>query len=92
VIATVDEEIAARVGKLAFFDIFDPGAIDANRDVVLCFASHCAGVAANTLALVDDKGVFRHDGFPLVGYKRNDAIIEMQTATLLSQLDCVSAV
>jgi hypothetical protein len=92
VIATVDEKIAARVGKLALFDIFDPGAIDANRDVVLCFASHCAGVAANTLTLVDDKGVFRHNDFPLVGYKRNDAIIEMQTATLLSQLDCVSAV
>jgi len=24
-------------------------------------------MAANTLALVDDKGVFRHDGFLLVG-------------------------
>ena len=34
---------------------------------MFCFAGYGAGMAANTLALVDDKGVFRHDGFPLVG-------------------------
>jgi hypothetical protein len=32
-------------------------------------------MAANALTLVDDKGVFRHDGFPLVGYKRNISLI-----------------
>ena len=71
VIAAVDEKKAARVGKLAFFDIFDPCAIDSNRDIMLCFASHCAGMAANTLALVDDKSVFRHVGFSFIGLKRN---------------------
>jgi len=92
VIASIDKKITARVRELAFFDVFDPGAIHANRNVVFGFASHGAGMAANTLALVDDKGVVRHGDFPLVEWKRNDAIIEMQTATLLSQLDFVSAV
>ncbi len=66
-IATIDEKIAARVGKLAFFDVLDPCSVNANRNVVFCFARHGAGMAANALALVDDKGVFRHVGFPLVG-------------------------
>jgi hypothetical protein len=70
-IASIDKKIAARVGELAFFDVFDPGAIDANRDVVFGFAGYGAGMAANTLALVDDKGVFRHGDFPLVEWKRN---------------------
>ncbi len=91
-IATVNEKIAARVGKLAFFDVLDPCPVDANRNIVFGFARYGAGMAADALALVDDKGVFRHVGFPLVEWKRNDAMIEMQTATLLSQLDCVSAV
>ena len=66
-IASIDKKITARVGELAFFDVFDPGAIDANGDVVFGFAGHGAGMAADTLALVDDKGVFRHVGFLLIG-------------------------
>ena len=66
-IATIDEKIAARVGKLAFFDVLDPCSVNANRHIVFGFARHGAGMAANALALVDDKGVFRHVGFPLVG-------------------------
>ena len=66
-IATIDKKIAARVGKLAFFDVFDPCSVNANRNIVFGFASHRAGMTAYTLALVNDKGIFRHDGFPLVG-------------------------
>ena len=70
-IAAVDEKIAARVGKLAFFNILDPSSVHANRDIVFGFACDCTGMAANTLTLVDDKGVFRHVGFLLIGKKRN---------------------
>ena len=66
-IAAIDEKITARVGELAFFDVFHPGAIHADRDIVFGFARYGAGMAADALALVDDKGVFRHVGFPLVG-------------------------
>jgi hypothetical protein len=67
VVAAIDEKIAARVGELAFFDVFHPGAIHADRDIVFGFARDSAGMAADALALVDHKGVFRHAGFPLVG-------------------------
>ena len=59
-VTTVDEKIAARVGKFAFFDVLNPGAIDADRNVVFCFACHCAGVTANALALVDYESILRH--------------------------------
>jgi len=92
VIAAIDKKIAAGVGKLAFFDVFDPCSIHANRNIVFGFARYSTGMTAYTLALVNDKGIFRHVGFPLLVIKRNVANIEMQTATLLSQLDYVSAV
>jgi hypothetical protein len=65
-IATVDKKIATRVGELAFFDILDPGAIDPNRNIVFGFARYCTGMTAYALALVDDKGVFRHVDYPLI--------------------------
>ena len=66
-IAAVDQKIAARVGELAFFDVLHPRSIDADRDIVFGFARDGTGMAADALALVDHKGVFRHAGFPLVG-------------------------
>jgi hypothetical protein len=66
-IATIDEKIATRVRELAFFDVLHPRSVHANGNIVFGFARHGAGMAANALALVDDKGVFRHVGFPLVG-------------------------
>ncbi len=42
-----------RVGKVAFFDILDPGAVYADRHLVLGFARDRAGVAADTLPVVD---------------------------------------
>ena len=65
-IATVDKKIAARVGELAFFDILDPGAIDPNRNIVFGFARYRTSMTAYALALVDDKGVFRHVDYPLI--------------------------
>jgi len=66
VIAAIDKKIAARVGELTFFDVLDPCAIDADGHVVLGFACHGACMAANTLALVDYEGIFRHELILLV--------------------------
>ena len=62
-IATVDEKIAARVGKLALFDIFDPGAIYAERDVVFFFAGHRARMTADATVVVDDETVAHYIPF-----------------------------
>jgi len=66
VIAAVYQEIAARVGELAFFDVLYPGAVDTDGDVVFGFTRHCTGVAADALALVNDKGILGHDSYPSV--------------------------
>ena len=66
-IAAIDEKIAAGVGELAFFDVLDPCPVHANRNIVFGFARYSTGMTAYTLALVDDKCVFRHVGFPLIG-------------------------
>jgi len=65
VVAAIDEKITPRVGELALLNILDPGAVDADGNVVFGFAGNGAGVAADTFSLVDDKGVFSHGGFPL---------------------------
>ena len=66
-IATIDEKITARVGKLAFFDVLDPRSVNAYWNVVFGFARYGAGMTADALALVDDKSVFRQISFPLDG-------------------------
>ena len=48
-----DGKHPARVGKLPFFYIFDPGPIDPDRDIMFCFAGNRTGVAANTVAVVN---------------------------------------
>ena len=50
-----DGKHPARVGKLPLFYILDPGPIDPDRDIMLCFTSNRAGVAANTVAIVDNE-------------------------------------
>ena len=62
-VAAVHQKIAARVGELAFFDVFDPCAVDADGYVVFGLARYRAGVAANALALVYYEGVFGHACF-----------------------------
>lgn len=65
-ITASDEEIAACIGELPFFNILHPGAINPDWDIVFGFTRDGTGMAADTLTLVDDKGVFRHACFPLV--------------------------
>lgn len=58
---------AVRIG--AGFDIFDPGAADAERDFVLAFAGNGAGVAADALTVVNDKTVIFACGGQFNGHK-----------------------
>ena len=48
-----DGKYPARVGKLPLFYILDPGPIDSDGDIMLCFTSNRAGVAADTVAIVN---------------------------------------
>ena len=50
-----DGKYPARVGKLPLFYILDPGPIDPDGDIMLCFACNRAGVAADAVAIVDYK-------------------------------------
>ena len=42
-----------RIGEFTFLDVLHPGAIDANRNLVLAFAGHGTGVAPDALGLVE---------------------------------------
>ena len=57
VIAACDLKHAPRIGIRALLDVLDPRTIYAERNVVLRLAGHRAGVAADTLAVIDDKSV-----------------------------------
>ena len=59
-VTSVYKKIAARIGKLAFFNIFDPGTIDANWHVMFRFTRYGTGMTAYTLALIDNKSVFHN--------------------------------
>ena len=48
-----DGKYPARVGELPLFYILDPGPIDPDRHIMLGFAGNRAGVAADTVAIVD---------------------------------------
>ena len=48
-----DGKHPARVGELPLFYILNPGPINSNRDIMLCFTSNRAGVAADAVAIVD---------------------------------------
>ena len=52
-----DRKHARRVGKRSFFDVLDPGSIDAYRNVVFRLASDRAGVTTNTFSVVNDESV-----------------------------------
>jgi hypothetical protein len=56
-IAAHHAEVAADVGKGAFLYVLDPGAEDADRDVVLVLAGNRARMASDTSVLVDHKAV-----------------------------------
>ena len=48
-----DWKHTARVRELPLFYILNPGPIDPNRNIMLCFTSNRAGVAADAVAIVD---------------------------------------
>ena len=48
-----DGKHPARIRELPLFYILDPGPIDPDGDIMLCFTSNRAGVAANTVAIVN---------------------------------------
>ena len=62
VIAAHHREVAPRVREHALLDVLHPGAVDAQRDLVLLLAGHRAGVAADTLPLVDHEAVAHASG------------------------------
>jgi hypothetical protein len=57
VIAPHDAEGAVCAGKGALLDVFHPSSVHPDGSVVLRFTGHGAGVAADALAIVDDKSV-----------------------------------
>ncbi len=59
-IAACHLEAAAHIRILAGLYILHPRAVDADRHLVLGFARHAAGVAANALALIDQEAVIGH--------------------------------
>ena len=48
-----DGKYPARVRKLPLFYILNPGPIDPDGDIMLCFTSNRAGVAADAVAIVN---------------------------------------
>ena len=48
-----DGKYPARVGKLPLFYILNPSPIDPDRNIMLCFTSNRAGMAADTVAIVN---------------------------------------
>jgi hypothetical protein len=56
-VAAGDLKVTPGVREAALLDILHPGAIDAQGDVVLSLAGDRAGVATDTLAVVDDEAV-----------------------------------
>ena len=48
-----DGKHPTRIRELPLFYILDPGPIDPDRDIMFCFTSNRAGVAADTVAIVN---------------------------------------
>src|SRR5262249_2607075 len=62
VIAAHHREQPAIVGKGSLLDVLDPGAVDANGDLMFALARYRAGVATDTFAVVDYEAKLRHAG------------------------------
>ena len=48
-----DGKHPSRIRELPLFYILNPGPIDPDRDIMLCFTSNRAGMAADAVAIVD---------------------------------------
>ncbi len=57
VIAAHHAKMAAGMRKGTFFNVFDPGAKDTQRDAVLFLARQSTRVASDTSVMIDDKAV-----------------------------------
>ena len=56
-IAARDLKNTPRIGKQSLLDVFHPGPIHADSNVILGFARNGAGVASDALAVIDDEAV-----------------------------------
>jgi hypothetical protein len=56
-VATSDLKMAASIGKASLLDIFHPGSVDTQRNLILALTCCRASVASNTLAIIDDETV-----------------------------------
>ncbi len=54
-ITALNRKNSARIWKGSFFDVFDPGTIYPDREIVLLLARHSAGVTADAFPVIDDK-------------------------------------
>ncbi len=57
-------KVSANIRELTELGILDRGPEVADRNVVLSFASHCAGVAADAPRLIDDESKLHVDSVP----------------------------
>jgi hypothetical protein len=70
---------AARIGKFSSFDVFDPGAIHPDWHLVLGLTRDGAGVASDTLAVVDDETVFHQENSGLKVMRLKPVLPELIT-------------
>jgi hypothetical protein len=61
-VAASDLEEPASVGIFALLNVLDPGAVHAQRHLVLGLAGDGASVAPNALAIIDDESVIHREG------------------------------
>ena len=64
VIAAHDRETALRERERTLLDVFHPGSIDPDRDVVLGLAGDRAGMTTDALPIIDDETVRNHESLP----------------------------
>ena len=69
-IAAIDKKVAARVGKLSFFDVLHPRPVHANGYVVFGFARYSTRVAADALTLIDHEGILFHSAYLSLFWRR----------------------
>tara|TARA_B100000745_G_scaffold205087_1_gene135517 strand:+ start:1613 stop:1894 length:282 start_codon:yes stop_codon:yes gene_type:complete len=56
-VTPVDRKFPSVVGEFPFFNVFHVGAVHAKGYIELTFASHGAGMTANTHSIIYDKSV-----------------------------------
>jgi hypothetical protein len=64
-VATMNRKFPRAFGEFTFLNVFHMGTIDANRHIVLTFASHGAGMASDTHSIIYNKSVIH-----LIGVSR----------------------